>query len=1361
MMTLPNDSHNPILRMLDSVGELLGYGKLEDAKALLATIDPGGDAAMQALRLRLLGAIALREGDSHRAIELLERGVAEEPADSRSELATALRDLANAYDETGEHQIAESRRQSAEDRLAERLAGSPDWAIKMASEISKDLRRLGHQHPNRPLHKLVDPARTLKRQLAVSVLVRLAHEFALAGEPDKMAELASEALDRVHALDEANRATTMPALLEAIAVVQPFRKTEFIAGFLATIDTFFDGLSPDEQFVYLLQRAQHAEQTKAKDTQAHFERVLDHAAQKLPENKNALLQAKAELGAFLAGEGKKDEAEDILQEALDTADQAPPALIGKIASELGYLADASRQWERAADMHGIALTQHSEAYGDWNATTYSSRYEVAEISRVLGRDAEAELHYRNTIEVGTEIDPDNRILGAKPQNNLGDLLTLIGRADEGRALIEEALEHRIATSGTDSKQAWRSRHSLAHWHLLHGDPQDALDLIDRALTLPDLKWEGAWWLLQGAALCRLGDFETAETICAKVFERIPADAVDEHISRNGYIDLALDLAISSANQENWLGAVETLATAAQAVVNWDTELIQRGATRQTVQHVRKCHQMLSVWIGAALKLDATERSSKAHLERAGALLQSIKGLRTRHIRLRQPGTLDVVDFAGPARRKRDEETRARLRNLETELVELELQGTQPNDDRYIKLRASIESTERQLSRQIPVWSVDSYRFVRLGADDIGLEILRIDGIGLPERSIPYLTQDRYVGLLIEGQSKDSEAKLIDFGLADPIDTAVKDMRASLVNEGWIEGARKPGWWRLSKFLGRKLIGAVEAELAKAKRLFIAPDGILCALPFELLRVSDDRYLDDAVQISYLACLSDSGIFRRLLPPGEPPLVLGGPDYDLDGAYAGARTLLLPLEQSVSRGLGDFRFAALPQAEAECRAVAAQLDTTPFCDRLALSTLVRDAPSPEILHIATHGFCVPQGTSQDHLASPLGNELDQRMVLSDPMQRSGLALAGANAALDKRPIPVEAGTGFLYAAQIQGLNLQRTDLVFLAACRSGLGELEVGDGAQGLGRAFMAAGCRSVVMALWDIPETASRNLVERFYKELDQGKDRIDALSIARRAMREKHPNDPIYWAGLILMGDPNPLNRHSSVAGLYVANLSLTEWKNHESSADTATEEDGEPDLPDWSDRPGGRVLKAVRGQDDLKLTVDERMKARARTADIVSRLGDYAAAIATYEDLANDPSLSADARSLYAYNAAKNAQQSGDITKAIAAYDDVLVLCAKRSAPRSLPFHHTLINRGHALTMIGQTDRAYEDYTAVANDPDAPSVQRFQAFANRANLAAQNNPMDAADDVEAALALGVATPAEAERLKAKHTFLLTSGRK
>ena len=140
-----------------------------------------------------------------------------------------------------------------------------------------------------------------------------------------------------------------------------------------------------------------------------------------------------------------------------------------------------------------------------------------------------------------------------------------------------------------------------------------------------------------------------------------------------------------------------------------------------------------------------------------------------------------------------------------------------------------------------------------------------------------------------------------------------------------------------------------------------------------------------------------------------------------------------------------------------------------------------------------------------------------------------------------------------------------DLVTLSACESGLGRQGGGDGLLGFAQAFLLAGSRSVCLSLWQVDDTATALLMDRFYRNLlgkredgakpmpkaealreakhwlrnltaDEASQRLGVLTngVVRgerpvrqemkavpKAKDDKPYAHPRYWAAFILMGDP------------------------------------------------------------------------------------------------------------------------------------------------------------------------------------------------------------------------------------------------
>ena len=114
---------------------------------------------------------------------------------------------------------------------------------------------------------------------------------------------------------------------------------------------------------------------------------------------------------------------------------------------------------------------------------------------------------------------------------------------------------------------------------------------------------------------------------------------------------------------------------------------------------------------------------------------------------------------------------------------------------------------------------------------------------------------------------------------------------------------------------------------------------------------------------------------------------------------------------------------------------------------------------------------------------------------------------------------EGTDGFLRMSEVMGLKLN-ADIVALTACQTGIGRNIAGEGTMGMGRAFQYAGAKSVLMSLWNVEQKASVQLVESFFRHRKTGKNKLEALCLARREVRDAGFDHPFFWAPFILVGE-------------------------------------------------------------------------------------------------------------------------------------------------------------------------------------------------------------------------------------------------
>ncbi len=116
--------------------------------------------------------------------------------------------------------------------------------------------------------------------------------------------------------------------------------------------------------------------------------------------------------------------------------------------------------------------------------------------------------------------------------------------------------------------------------------------------------------------------------------------------------------------------------------------------------------------------------------------------------------------------------------------------------------------------------------------------------------------------------------------------------------------------------------------------------------------------------------------------------------------------------------------------------------------------------------------------------------------------------------------------FLYLNDIYTCNLQ-SDLTVLSACETGKPGYKDGEGMISLANAFNYSGSKSLVMGLWKIDEHASSILLEKFYKYIRQGLSKDEALRQAKLDYLSEANGRmllPAYWAGLVVMGNTEPI---------------------------------------------------------------------------------------------------------------------------------------------------------------------------------------------------------------------------------------------
>ncbi|MEQ6166523.1 CHAT domain-containing protein [Ekhidna sp. MALMAid0563] len=267
---------------------------------------------------------------------------------------------------------------------------------------------------------------------------------------------------------------------------------------------------------------------------------------------------------------------------------------------------------------------------------------------------------------------------------------------------------------------------------------------------------------------------------------------------------------------------------------------------------------------------------------------------------------------------------------------------------------------------------------------------------------------------------------------------------------------------------------LDEQLGDINKIYLSPDGIFHKLnPVVFFDASTNAYMADKYNIINITSGKDL-LYREDQSLVTDAKIFGNPDFSKIEGYS--------LKQ-------------LPGAEREASDISEILDvrrwkTETYYFSEATEDKIKSFSNPGIIHIATHGYFIED---PNH---------------TDPLHSSGLFLSKSESS---------ENDGLLSAYEAMNLVLDETNLVVLAACETGLGKVQNGEGVFGLQRSFLVAGSQNVLLSLVKINDQAARNFMNLFYKQLLVEKDPQQAFFNARTEFR-KIDSNPYNWGAYILV---------------------------------------------------------------------------------------------------------------------------------------------------------------------------------------------------------------------------------------------------
>ena len=294
---------------------------------------------------------------------------------------------------------------------------------------------------------------------------------------------------------------------------------------------------------------------------------------------------------------------------------------------------------------------------------------------------------------------------------------------------------------------------------------------------------------------------------------------------------------------------------------------------------------------------------------------------------------------------------------------------------------------------------------------------------------------------------------------------------------------------------------IQKKIGNYSTVFLSPDGVYNQINLESLSTPDGRYMIDNSNILLVSNTKD--IYTRKQKVREvnntkSATLFGNPSFYLTASTKNA-------------------IPSLPGTEKEVQELQSLLNKSgwksdEYLEAEATEEFVKSVESPRIFHIATHGFYSPTETTPDDLTESEARQND------NPLLKTGLLLKGAGDILDKSSKNYNLESGILTAYEAMNLNLDKTDLVVLSACETGLGHVAYGEGVYGLQRAFLVAGAKVLIMSMFKVDDEATQKLILNFYKKWLVTGNLRQSFVDAKKELRVEYPQ-PLYWSAFIMIG--------------------------------------------------------------------------------------------------------------------------------------------------------------------------------------------------------------------------------------------------
>jgi CHAT domain-containing protein/tetratricopeptide (TPR) repeat protein len=839
--------------------------------------------------------------------------------------------------------------------------------------------------------------------------------------------------------------------------------------------------------------------------------------------------------------GQYDDAEPLYKRALSIWERLDDPNIPVGLCNLGLNYYHKGDYLRAESFFLEALKRMQEFFGEGHPNIPPTLNLLANLYISVGKYQDAERLLTRALEIS------KGILGlvhpeiANHFNNLAYCLIYQKRYSEAAALLDTSINILEASTGMNNPSVANVLETLAQLHLREDDYVTAESLLERSIEIFHGLYGERHPLAADAKIsladiyCKLGEYKKADllyeqaatTLSATMGQKHPKMAEClEHSSYCQRLQNNRDIALKNADR--------AFEIRKDNFYDFSPILTEQDALTFSGQ----LHQCVDGYLSCLLDY----KNDPDLNQRAANIVLASKGVVSDAILRRQQVLVSERDSS--IQTLADSYKMTRLAISKQYLYMLNEEKSEASLIKLDSLEERADELEEELSR------LSSSFQQRLIYDRINTEYIKDL---LPDKSLlieyckydylPLNEDKRIQHYAVVTVDPSGIVSYNDLGPAVGIDSLVEVYRRHILkvtSPGYIMNNKDLEEFRtVSSELYKKTWMPIEKYIGEGYLVFIAPDGGLNLISFAGLINGDDHYLIEGNPIHYLSTGRDLARLGETKNCRRGLMAMGDPDFDYTASAGNKNSGGVIAGASDSKNAGAYNLRSgrnifnnlqatpLPGTRVEVEKIADSWQNNrsePIEIYLGPDASEENfkgtAPKNRVIHLATHGFFV------ESECDPAFNDewpfLRKQPVGENPLLLSGLLLAGANKYKEKLDNQT-AEDGILTAYEVAGMDFNGTDLVVLSACETGLGQVREGEGVFGLRRAFLMAGSKTVICALWSVSDQVTAELMNFLY-----GNENADLPTLIRKYSMDKiaysrkigRPDHPYLWAPFIAIGD-------------------------------------------------------------------------------------------------------------------------------------------------------------------------------------------------------------------------------------------------